>query len=135
MKKIIALCVLGLAFGVSANAQQKKTVAQPAKVATATSTTKTATATQKPVSNEITQKAGADLNELNNLVVLSKAQIEQLKPVFAYKYQTYADVPSLSKDRKDVLAQGIESKIKAALTPDQVAKLETNPGLIQKLTH
>jgi hypothetical protein len=134
MKKIIALCVLALAFGVNANAQQKKTAA-PAKPTTTVPTAKATVAPAKPVSNEITQKAGADLNELNNLVVLSKAQIEQLKPVFAYKYQTYADVPSLSKDRKDVLAQGIESKIKAALTPDQVAKLETNPGLIQKLTH
>lgn len=124
MKKIIALFVIMLACSFSANAQQKK--ASPA-VATSQQA-----ATQ--VNADAEKAAMKDMQALNEFVQLTDAQSSRLKGLFLEKHKTLMG-QQLSDDRKNVLAQAIETKLKAALTPDQIAKLEDNAKLMNMLTH
>jgi hypothetical protein len=126
MKKIIALFVIMLACGVSANAQQKKNVA---------SATPAVTAQQgNDVNASIRSAAIKDVENLSEFVQLTPEQKTGFKGLFEYK-QNLLQKENLSAERKAVLAQAIEAKIKASLTPDQVAKLEDNPKLLQMLVN
>lgn len=123
MKKIIALFVIMLACSFSANAQQKK--ATPA------------TTNSKQAAVEVNSNAekGAlnDMQALTQFVQLTDAQASRLKGLFLEKHKQLAQ--QLSDERKAVLAEAVETKLKAALTPEQVAKLEDNTKLMNMLTH
>ncbi|WP_297332891.1 hypothetical protein [Flavobacterium sp.] len=122
MKKIITLFAIVLAMGYTANAQQKKAVAPVA-------------ATQNQQNNDdATTKAAADIAALDELVQLTPAQKAELTRLFVQKHK-YLATPNFSQDRKDILADQIDMKIKSTLTPEQLTKLEKNPKLITKLTH
>lgn len=124
MKKIIAILVVTLAFGFSANAQQKKAATKPA----ATKTVSAAQATE-----DIKQLALKDVAALGEVVKLSNTQKDDFLGLFEYKHRHYAD--NLSAERRAGVAQTIEAKIKASLSPDDISKLEAKPGLMKKLVN
>lgn len=123
MKKIIALFVVMLAFGLNANAQQKKAVA-----------TKPA-ANQEALSKKatISEAAVKDVNTLSEFVKLSADQKVKFKGLFEQKHLDYAQ--NLSDERKAVLADYVEAQINSYLEPAQVAKVEGNAQLMNILTH
>lgn len=110
-------------FGFTANAQQKKAAVK----ATAATTTNVDAKQQK-----IQADAKADVNALNAAVKLSDADKQSMQGLFEYKYRTHE---GLSQERKDVLSQTIDAKIRATLSADQLAKLDANPKLLKQLTH
>ncbi|SFQ27949.1 hypothetical protein [Flavobacterium akiainvivens] len=120
MKKIIALFVLMLGVSFTASAQ-KKAVAKPAQ-----------TKEQRAQAAEIQKGAQADTKALNEFVKLSDDQMVSFRGLFEYKYRNLAE--GLSDERKKALAETIEMKINATLTPDQVTKLSQNPTLLNQLT-
>ncbi|WP_294820261.1 hypothetical protein [uncultured Flavobacterium sp.] len=122
MKKIIALFVIMLAFGVSANAQQKKTAARPA--------------TAQSASNEeaIRKAAAKDFELLSSIVALTQQQKPTIMELFETKHRTLS-TPNLSDERKALFAQNIESKMKSVLDADQIAKVDSNPEMLKVLTH
>ncbi|AWH85184.1 hypothetical protein HYN59_08630 [Flavobacterium album] len=122
MKKIIALFVIMLAFGATANAQQKKAAAQ--------------TATQQPADADaaVNQAAAKDMGLLSETVKLTDDQNKNLKRLFQTKHKMLA-TPNLTEERKGVIYQNIETKLKSVLDADQIAKLDSNPELLKKLTH
>ena len=124
MKKIIALFVIMLACSFSANAQQKN-------ANTAVATPQQAAA---QVNSNAEKAAMKDMQALTEFVQLTDAQANQLKGLFLTKHKTLMG-QQLSDERKSVLAQSVEAKLKAALTQDQIAKLEDNAKLMNMLTH
>ena len=124
MKKIIALFAMMLAFGYTANAQQKK--------ATAPATTKQQQASVDEAA--IKEAAVKDVTALGEFIVLTEDQKSAFKGLFEYKHRVLAD-KSLSQERKDILAEQIDMKIRATVSADQVGKLDENPKLMNKLTH
>lgn len=131
MKKIIALFVIMLAFGVNANAQQKKAKAAPAQATpakTAPEQTK-----QKSYDVEAVRKAAAkDLELMSSNLALTEEQKGIYKQLFETKHRQLTD-KNLSQERKAVLAQNIETKLKSMLDADQIAKLDSNPELLKAL--
>ena len=117
MKKIIALFVIMLAFGVNANAQQKAPANQ-------------AIAKQQETFKVAAQK---DLKALKEVVKLEGKQEEAFMGLFTYKHELLSQ--DLSAERKDILFQSIESKITSTLTPEQNKKLAASPGLLKVLSH
>ncbi|QEE48131.1 hypothetical protein FUA48_00620 [Flavobacterium alkalisoli] len=117
MKKIIALFVIMLAFSVNATAQQKAASNQ-------------AVAQQQENYKVAAQK---DLKALKEVVELEGTQEEAFMNLFTNKHQLLA--MDLSQERKDILAQSIESKLTSTLTPEQNKKLATAPGLLKVLSH
>jgi hypothetical protein len=118
MKKIIALFVVMLAFGLNANAQQKKAVKTAAK-----ETTKELT---------VAEAAQSDVDALTGIVTnLNKTQKQDFYNLFEYKHRTMRE--DLSAERKAVVSQSIEAKIKASLDPADIQKLENNPAVMRKL--
>ncbi len=124
MKKIIALFVVMLAFGATANAQQKKAAATPAPAKAAP-----AAYHETP---EVQKAAARDLELLSSTLTLTEDQKKAYKGLFETKHRTLSD-KSLSPERKGVIATNIESKLKSMMTPDQIAKLDSNPELLKKL--
>lgn len=122
MKKIIALFVFMLAFGLTANAQQTKG-------------TKTAAAatTEAPGEQAIKMAAAKDVTALMQVVELDATDKDSFVRLFEYKHRHLAQ--NLSPERKAILAETIEAKIKATLNADQNAKLAQSPALIQKLSN
>lgn len=120
MKKIIALFVIMLAFSFNASAQQKK-----AAVAT----------TQQPQVNQADVKkyADKDMKMLHELVSLTNDQKKGFQTLFERKHSMLLQHPNFSQERKTILAESIETKLKSAMTPDQVAKLENNPKVLEAL--
>ena len=129
MKKIIALFVIMLAFGVNANAQQKKTKAAPAATATATPAKQ-----QYHETPEVQKAAARDIELMSTSINLTEEQKNAYKGLFEMKHRTLSD-KNLSTERKTVLASNIEMKIKSMLTPDQIAKLDSNPQLLKTLVN
>lgn len=123
MKKIVALFVVMLAFGLNANAQQKKAVA-----------TKPA-ANQEALSKKaaLSEAAIKDVNTLSEFVKLNADQKVKLKALFEQKHMDLAQ--DLSSERKAVLADYVEAQMKSYLEPAQVAKVEGNAQLMNILTH
>ena len=114
MKKTIALFAMMLACGFAANAQETK-----------------ATATVQEVTANRT--AADDLKSLDKLIKLDENQKSGLLGLFEYKHSELAN-QNLSQERKDILAQAIETKMRATLTSDQNAKLDKNPKLVSLIT-
>jgi len=124
MKKIIALFAIMLACGFSANAQQKP--ASPA----------TEAARQKAIEVKAAADKAAikDVTMMGEFIKLTDAQKNNFKGLFSFKHNQLMAQP-LSNERKAVLSEQIEMKIKASLTPDQVTQLNNNPELLKKLTN
>ncbi|MCW4467372.1 hypothetical protein OGH69_00175 [Flavobacterium sp. MFBS3-15] len=129
MKKIIALFVIMLAFGVNANAQQTKAKAAPAPAKAAP-----ATAKQQSYDVEAVRKAASrDLELMSSSLDLTEDQKKDYKGLFETKHRTLITNPNLSNERKAVIAQNMETKIKSLLDSDQLAKLDSNPELLKAL--
>jgi len=122
MKKIIALFVLMLAFGLNANAQQKK-----AAQATATTTAQT------PAQQKVKQLAAKDVALMMEVIELNAQDQQNFMGLFERKHNYL--MQNLSEERKTILANETKAKIEATLNADQNAKLAQTPGLMQKLTH
>ncbi|KGO79238.1 hypothetical protein [Flavobacterium beibuense] len=118
MKKIIALFVVMLAFGLNANAQKKA----PSNQVVATQSQETFKAS-----------AEKDLKALKEVVALEGNQEDAFIKLFTYKHEVLSH--DLSQERKDILAESVESKITSTLTPEQNKKLAAAPGLLKVLSH
>ena len=123
MKKIIALFVVMLAFGLNANAQQKKAAVTKPAVEQSEASKK-----QEALHNA----AVKDVTTLSGYVKLTQDQKATLKSMFEQKHSMYAQ--NLSDERKTILAQNIESQLKSTLTPEQMSKIQGNAQLMKSLT-
>lgn len=124
MKKITALFVVMLAFGLNANAQQKKTAtAAPAK------TQQTETVNKQAALHDAAVK---DVATLSDYVKLTADQKAKLKAVFQEKHSVYSQ--NLSDERKATVSQVVEAQLKSTLTPEQMSKIEGNAQLMKVLT-
>lgn len=117
MKKIIALFVFMLAFGLTANAQQN-TAKQGA---------------QTSVQQKIKQSAAKDVALLMEVIELDADDKQRFFDLFENKHSLLQQ--NLSEDRKTELAKAIKAKMEAILDADQNAKLAQVPSLMEKLTH
>jgi len=126
MKKIIALVVVALGFSFSAVAQQKKAVA-PAGGVHASHTAPAGDADFKKDANK-------DLAALDKIVTLNDADKKSILGLLTYKYREFKVVGE-SKERRNVLAQTVEAKLRATLTAEQMAKLEASPAVFKQVTH
>ena len=121
MKKIFTLLVVMLAFGFSANAQEKSV--RPVQ--------RTALTAEKQES--IKQAAIKDADALARVVSFTgTTKKDDYVRLFETKHRMYAQ--DLSDERKAQVAQSIEMKLKASLTADEIQKIETTPGLMKRLT-
>lgn len=125
MKKIIALFVIMLGLSFSASAQQKKAAVKPAKQV----------ATSQAGATDLKAAATKDVAALNKVATLNDADKQSLQGLFEYKYGQLNQGVALSQDRKDIIAQTIEAKLRATLSADQMAKVDNNPTLLKQLTH
>lgn len=104
MKKIVLL--LSFLFAFSMNAQDKKL---------------------KPA-----DAAKADALELKALVKLNETETHDMTNLFQMKYDMLA-IEDISQERKSIMKQTLEAKIRASLTPDQMVTLESKPELLKRL--
>ncbi len=124
MKKIFAIFIMTLGFGLTANAQQKKAAApQPA---------------QKEVSKETDEErferlAAKDVKALGEVIGYTGTQERDFMGLFTYKYRNMAQ--NLSPERKANLSEVIEKKIMASLSAQQTERLAAKPELIKKLSN
>lgn len=121
MKKIIAIIVIVLAFSVNANAQQK--TAAPQKVETK--------AVEKKSPKDIKEASMNDLVALKKVIAFEGTQEADLLRLFEHKHDLLKQ--DLSAERKQILTQSIEDKLKATLTPEQMQKVSAQPNLLKKL--
>jgi nitrogen-specific signal transduction histidine kinase len=125
MKRIIALFVVMLAFGLNANAQQKKAAA-----ATSQTAAQQANLTKQAAYSDAAIK---DIETLSQFVKLTADQKVKLKSLFEQKHVDYAQ--NLSAERKVILADFVETQMKSYLDPAQLTKIEGNTQLMNILTH
>ncbi|WP_318641064.1 hypothetical protein [Flavobacterium ardleyense] len=105
MKKALSIIAFMFVVSISANAQ-----------------------TQNP------KEAGkTDAKNLSEFVELKEGQQDKLAMYFATKHDAY-QVPNLSDARKAALGDYMMTSLTEILTPEQMAKLKTNPALLNKLT-
>jgi len=121
MKKIITVFVLMLAFGATANAQEKAAARTPQQENTATA---------KP-GLAYSEAAIKDIATLSNYIKLTADQKVKLKTIFTERHRTQNE--SLSAERKAVAAKSIEASFKAILTPDQLSKVQGNTELMKTI--
>ena len=105
MKKIVL--ILSFLFAFSMNAQDKKLTPADA--------------------------AKADALELQSLVKLTDTETNNMTNLFVMKYQML-EVEGISSERKSIMKQTLDAKIRASLTPDQMATLEAKPVVLKRLT-
>lgn len=118
MKKIIAIVVIMLAFGLNANAQQKATTTQKASV---------------EKQDAVKQAAAKDVEALGKVIKYEGTQEKDFMGLFEYKHNLLKE--NLSAERKDILSKTIEAKIKATLTSAQYEKAAAATGLMKQLTN
>lgn len=123
MKKLIALFIITLGFSVTAVAQQKVTV----------KSTTSSSQPSGPKTKATEAAANKDVAALNGAVALTDIEKKNFFNLFEYKHRALIQNPDA--ESKKTLAQTIEAKIRASLTPDQLAKLDGNKKLLQTLTH
>ncbi|KGO85634.1 hypothetical protein Q765_15605 [Flavobacterium rivuli WB 3.3-2 = DSM 21788] len=123
MKKIIAILVVMLGFGFTANAQQKR-------VSVKSPTTGVQAVAKDPV---VEQAATKDLTALTKVVTLNDVEKQNFKGLFEYKHRELKK--ALTPDQKKVLLNSIDAKLRASLTPDQMAKLDANKKTLTQLTN
>jgi len=124
MKKIIALLVVMLGFGFTATAQQKKVVVK------SPTATDVRTITPDPV---VEQAAAKDLTALSKTITLTDVEKQNFKGLFEYKHRELKK--TLTADQKKVLLNSIDAKLRASLTPEQMAKLDSNKKVLSQLTN
>ncbi|MXN91798.1 hypothetical protein GR160_11230 [Flavobacterium sp. Sd200] len=122
MKKIIAFSLIAIGFSFTANAQ-KKVVAPSATVA------QTPTAPTK-ASEEAATK---DVATLSKVVTLTEAEKKTYFGLFEYKHRALSVNPS--EEAKKSIYNSIEMKLRAGLSPAQMAKLDANKKTLHTLTH
>ncbi|MBF0695326.1 MAG: hypothetical protein IR153_09755 [Flavobacterium sp.] len=105
MKKIIAILTLFFAFTVSGNAQEK-------------------------LSNE--EQAKVDAYKMSQALNLQGTRQDEFVQLFVKKYQVLND-PKMSDERKKEMNRIVELKVRASLTPEQIAKLDASPELLAKV--
>lgn len=108
MKKIVAIFTFLMAFGISANAQDKKMSPESA--------------------------ARKDAVELTDYLKLNSTEQESFVKLFQMKHEMLSD-PNMGAERKKEMSVIIEKKIEATLDGNQMEKLRANPELLKKLTH
>ena len=108
MKKILAIFTFVLAFGFSAQAQDKK------------------------VSPE--SQGRKEAVELTDYLKLTSTDQEAFARLFQMKHEMMVD-PNTTPEKKKELSVIIEKKIEATLDGNQMEKLRSNPELLAKLTH
>lgn len=106
MKKIFGSLLLMLAFSLNLNAQEAKKV-------------------------NPNEEAKKDAIEMQTLLKLDATKTADLTRLFEMKYDYLNQ--NLSDERKVVLKQSIEAKIRASLTDEQMSKLESKSELFKKL--
>jgi ABC-type transporter MlaC component len=106
MKKIIALLTLFFAFTMNVSAQDKGTA---------------------------TELAKKDIESLSKIVKITAQNEQTFVALFENKHRAYA-TPNLSEERKKVVAKSVDAKLRATLDADQMAKLDSNPEVLKKLT-
>lgn len=121
MKKLIAVFIMALGFSLTATAQQKVTVKSAQTSSNAPKTKATAAAASK------------DVDALNNVVTLTEVEKKNFLGLFEYKHRALSKNPDA--ESKKTLSQTIEAKIRASLTPQQIAKLDSNKKVLQSLTN
>lgn len=123
MKKIITLFAIMLAFGINANAQQKKAAsANPAAAANQVKAEKKAS---------FSEAALKDIATLSDYVKITSQQELALKSLFETKHTMYAN--DLSEERKTILVKNLESKLSSILGDDSFAKIQSNTQLMNVL--
>jgi len=125
MKKIIALFVFMLAFGLTANAQQKK-------AATASAA---ATTVVKADAEAIKKAAVKDVAAMKEVIELNAQDQQSMLGLMEYKHRNLQENPGFSAERKAALSQTIEAKLRATLNADQMEKLSKMPDLMKRLTN
>lgn len=128
MKKIIALFTVMLAFGFTASAQQKAV-----KPATTTTAVKPAPQVTDTKDRAVAESAAKDVAALGKVIAYTGTQQQDFTGLFEYKHRLLAQ--NLSRERKEILAQTIEAKIRATLNADQNAKLAGNTEMIKQLSN
>lgn len=108
MKKLFSFLVLFIALSV--NAQEDKKQAQIA---------------------EFEKNSKQESVEISNFLKLDAQTTENLRNLFLTKYKMLGNMPS--QDRTDEVAKIIEAKLRATLTPAQMAQLDNNKTLFNKL--
>jgi hypothetical protein len=106
MKKIFFALSLMLAFTINANAQENKSNAQ--------------------------ENAKKESLELAQVVGISGTQVADFERLFEMKHQTL-EIQDLSVERRTEMLRIVDLKIRASLTAEQMAKLEANTALYNKL--
>lgn len=122
MKKIIAILVVTLAFGLSANAQQKNDVR-------AVQLSQLDAKTQE----SIKQGALADTAELSKVVALDNQKKEIYTQLFETKRRMYVSANN-EPGRNAYVAEIIEKKLSAGLSSEDLQKINNTPGLMKRLT-
>jgi len=107
MKKLIALLTLFMAFSFSANAQENKKA-------------------------QIGDAAKADVATLNAAVGLTETQQKDFLRLFAMKNMRLSD-PNVTDQNRAEMAKVVTGKIRASLDSEQIAKLDADPTVIDKL--
>jgi len=121
MKKLIVLFIITLGFSFSAVAQQK-------------AATRPVIATQSNTPTKATESAATkDVAALTRIIPLTEAEKKTYFGLFEYKHRTLS--VTTTAEGKNTLAQTIDAKLRAGLTPDQMAKLDANKKVLHTLTH
>jgi hypothetical protein len=76
--------------------------------------------------------AKADALELQALVKLNETETYDMTNLFQMKYDMLA-IENISQERKSIMKQTMEAKIRASLNAKQMATLETKPDLFKRL--
>jgi len=108
MKKIFFVFAMMLAFGFSAQAQDKK--ASPA------------------------SKGRQEAVELADFLKLNSTELDSFSRLFQMKHEMLAD-PNLTAQKKKEVPMIMEKKIEGSLEGNQIEKLRANKVLWEKLTH
>lgn len=106
MKKLIFVLTLLFAFTFNVNAQDKKL--------------------------SIEDNANKEAGMLAETVGLTKTQTEDFYRLFEMKYRTLQD-ETLSVERKQEFLKIVMLKIEASLNAEQMAKLQANPALVDRI--
>lgn len=122
MKKIIALLVVTLGLGFSANAQQATKDVRAVQM----------TELDKNTQQKIKDAAAADAAELGKVITYKGTDKEMYTQLFETKHRMYAQ--NLTEDRKAYVASIVEKKLSAGLSPEDLQKVYNTPGLMKRLT-
>ena len=108
MKKILFIFAMMLAFGISAQAQDKKASSE--------------------------SKGRQEAVELADYLKLNSTELESFSKLFKMKHEMLED-PNITAQKKKEIPVIMEKKIEGTLDGNQVEKLRANKVLWEKLTH